>query len=253
MKKTILLLPIVSLMIIYFMTKCGSTQRSTANKQLLPDTIITNLGSNGNHLIITFKKGKAHNHPLMAIWIEDTTGQFIQTLYVAESIGKGTFNHGKVQSGRWEPGPVRRPAALPYWSHQRGIQAQDGLYTPAPENPVIDAYTGPTPQGNFLLKTKTNKDMDQPFKLLFEINQAWDWNDYWTTNKHPNDKDYKTSGQPSIIYSVVINPNQPKNNYNLKAIGHSHYAGRTGKLYKDLSNISSALNITERITVEIKQ
>jgi len=252
MKKLIILLPIALLTIAFLVSKCGSTKKSTASNQLMPDTIITNMGSSGDQLIISFKKGTAHNHPLMAIWIEDTTGQFIQTLYVAKSIGKGTFDHGKVESGKWKPGPVRRPAALPYWSHQRGIQASDGLYTPAPENPVIDAYTGPTPQGDFLLKTQTNKDLNKPFRLLFEINQAWDWNDYWTTNKYPEDQDYKTSGQPSVIYSVVINPDQPKNEYKLKAIGHGHYSGDTGELFRDLSNISSALSITEQIKVELR-
>ncbi|MBW6461035.1 MAG: DUF2271 domain-containing protein [Bacteroidales bacterium] len=43
----------------------------------------------------------------MVIWLEDMDGKYIETLYVAESIGKGIFRHGEKAKGQWMPGPIR--------------------------------------------------------------------------------------------------------------------------------------------------
>lgn len=45
----------------------------------LKDVLSTNFAGDGIELAVEFKKGKSHNNPLMAIWIEDTLGNFIQT------------------------------------------------------------------------------------------------------------------------------------------------------------------------------
>ncbi|MCK4464158.1 MAG: hypothetical protein KAU83_00465 [Bacteroidales bacterium] len=216
------------------------------------DILITNSAGNGIELAVEFKKGKAHNNPLMAIWIEDTLGNFIQTLYVPKSIGSGVFEHGIASQGKWKPGQVRRSAALPYWGHRRGIQAEDGLYIPTRENPVPDAITGPTPLNDFRLETKTNNKNLRQFRILFEINQTWDWNEYWTYNKFPDDEEYQTSCQPALVYSAEIDLNQPKVKYVMEPIGHSHYSGKNGNLYTDLGTITTALEITEEIVVILK-
>ena len=52
------------------------------------DTIHVDYEASGISIDIIFQKGSAHNHPLMALWLEDMTGNYIQTLFVAESIGK---------------------------------------------------------------------------------------------------------------------------------------------------------------------
>ena len=128
--------------------------RGTQVPDIPPDEYSYNNQATGAEIEITFIKGNSHNYPLMAIWAEDETGNFIQTLYVAESIGKGVFKRGDASTGQWLPGEIRRSAALPYWSHRRGIKASDGLYVPDPRNPVPDAYTGPTPPRNFIIRTK---------------------------------------------------------------------------------------------------
>jgi len=218
-----------------------------------PEEMIYNTDNDGLEIEITFIKGKEHNHPLMAVWIESDNGQFIQTLYIAESIGKGVFKRGDPSSGKWMPGEIRRPAALPYWSHRRGIKASDGLFIPEPENPVPDAYTGPTPSGNFILHTKIeNKDI-KTFTIYFEINQSWDWNEYWTNNKCPDDKEYKTSCQPALVYSARIDTDNLQPEYVLRVTGHSHYSGQNGELYDDLSTITTALEIAREIKVKIRK
>ena len=226
-----------------------STTRVPADES--SEHFTSNIGGNGPNLEIVMVKGEGHNHPLMAIWVEDESGRFIQTLYVAQSIGKGIFQHGDASRGFWMPGEIRRPAALPYWSHRRGIKADDGLYVPSPTNPIPDAYTGPTPGKSFLLHTRLNDEKLVKFHVLFEINQTWDWNEFWTNNKYPEDEQYKTSCQPALVYSTFIDLNNLKDEYDMRIIGRSHHAGANGNLYEDLQTLTTALHIADQIIVRI--
>ena len=216
-----------------------------------PDHFTSNPMGQGPELEITFTRGIGHNHPLMAIWVENEKGDFIQTLYVAESIGKGVFRHGDTSKGFWMPGEIRRPAALPRWSHQRGIKAEDGLYLPTPQDPVADAYSGPTPGKSFILHTRLNENPGDRFRILFEINQTWDWNDYWTNNKYPDDEEYKTSCQPALVYMATIDPEESKTEYLMEIIGRSHHSGASGEIYSDLETMTTALHIADEIVVWI--
>ncbi len=215
------------------------------------DTLVTGFQPGGYALELVFIRGEEHNHPLMAVWMEDLDSNYIQTLYIAESIGKGVFRHGDPSSGRWKPGPVRRPAALPYWGHQRGIRADDGYYLPTQDEPMPDAVTGATPKNSFVLQSHTSGDTLREFRVLFEINQSWNWNEYWTNNKFPGDEHYMTSSQPAIVYEAVINLDDPQQAYELKPIGHSHWSGQDGRLFRDLSTITTALDMAESITLSV--
>jgi hypothetical protein len=88
---------------------------------------------------------------------------------------------------------------------------------------------------------------------LFEINQSWDWNEYWTNSKFPDDEQYKTSSQPALIYEAIIDLNSGNKEYEMQAIGHSHYSGKDGNLYTDLSTITTALEIVNKIIIRIKK
>lgn len=215
------------------------------------DTLFTNSEGEGSSLEIYIEKGPEHNHPLMAIWIEDAEGIFVQTLYVSQSIATGTFNYGETSDGRWQRGPKRRPAALPYWSHQRGIQAEDGLYTPSPENPVADAYSGPTPKNDVQLKTILNEELYGEYFVLLEVNQPWDWNEYWTNGKYPGNEEYASSAQPSVVYRGLVDFNEPNLVVKMAPFGHGHYAGENGNLNKDLSSLTTALHIIKSATINV--
>lgn len=245
MKKSFILFPILLLAL-----SCSNNRLPV---EVLPDHFSSNPDGKGPALEIEMRKGEGHNHPLMAIWIENLDGQFIQTLYVAESIGKGVFQHGDASNGSWKPGEIQRPAALPYWSHKRGIKNENGLYLPTPTNPVPDAYTGPTPDQSFILHTKLDEPGLKKFNLLFEINQTWDWNEYWTNNKFPEDEEYKTSCQPALVYAVSINLENPGQEYQMKPIGHSHHSGANGDLFTDLETLSTALHIADEILVRVQE
>ena len=225
---------------------CKSSRLPAAE---IPEKFSSNITGTGAELEIEFIRGEEHNHPLMAIWTEDMDGNYIQTLFVAESLGKGIFQHGDATSGQWLPAAIRRPAALPVWAHSRGIVQPDSLFVPTPENAVPDAYTGATPLISFELNTRLDKAGTEKFYVLFEINQTWDWNEYWTNNKFPDDEVYKSSCQPSLIYRALIDLNDNQKKTPMELIGRGHHSGRNGEIYGDLETMTTALNITKSIQV----
>ena len=248
-----IVLLVAGLSVIVFAAMSPVLQKQRKDKKTsVTDTLITNTGGAGPVLLINFQKGLAHNHPLMAIWVEDTAGNYIQTLYVAQSIATGIFARGDNSTGQWTKGEIRRPAALPYWGHKRGIVAEDGLYLPTPEKPVPDAYTGATPKNDFLLKTRLDKPGPDVFHLLLEINQPWDWNDFWSNAKYMDDYEYKSSAQPAVIYQASIDLNSNNKEFEMKVIGHGHYSGKDGQLYTDVTTLTSALQIAEKIIVKVE-
>lgn len=240
------------LTILFLIPLLLSCKSSKMTDQQAKEYLTVNSEGKGPEVILEFAKGKEHNHPSFVFWAEDMQGNYIQTLFITVSLGTGVFGHGDASTGKWMPGEITRPAAVPYWAHKRGVQTRDGLYMPTKDNPIPDAYTGATPSTNFMIKTKFDRQPPESFRILFEINQSWDWNEYWTNNKYPDDKEYKTSCQPALVYLAEIDLKNPQEFYELKVIGHSHYSGKTGELFTDLSTITTALNIADGIKVSVK-
>ena len=209
-------------------------------------------GKSGTTISLVFEKGKEHNHPLYAIWLADENGKFIETLYISQTIGKGVFPRANRKTGSWMAGEIQRPATLPYWAHQRGIINDNGTYMPTPRQPEVDGVTGATPQSSFKMNLKTSKPLTGKYLLMLELNQSWDWNEYWTNNKFPDDKEYKTSSQPALVYQVSFDTNNLLNVYEMKPVGHSHYSGKDGNLTTDLSSMTTALKIAKKISVYLK-
>ena len=237
-----------SLFIMFFTTPIFS-QKGTEEKI---QQLTTNTGGEGIKLEIEFEKGVSHYFPLIAIWVEDTSGSYLHPLYVAESIARGVFEHGKAEKGHWVKGEKLIPSALPYWGHQRGVKAEDSIFMPTSDNPLPDAYTGATPTSSFVLHTRTNDNVGNTFKILFEINQAWDWNEYWYNSKYPGNKEYIKSAQPALVYEATVDLGEGKSEYIMEPIGHSHPYGAEGTLFPDLSTLTTALKISEKIVVRIE-
>ncbi|MFO8087328.1 MAG: hypothetical protein R6T91_05900 [Bacteroidales bacterium] len=229
--------------------------KSTNKKQADPvyDEFVTNPNATGDWLEVKLTAGPAYNHPVIAIWLEDTNRQFIQTLYVSQTIAKGVFERGKVEQGQWMPGEIQRPSAIPVWSHQHIDEKNEfGNFLPTPEDPVVDALTGPTPLRSFILKAKTNQPITSATVLMLEINQAFDFNEHWVNAKYPDKNEYMKSGQPSIVYRALINPNQERKEFELKPYGHGHYAGENGEVNNDLSTLTTAKKIIGSAMVRIE-
>jgi hypothetical protein len=125
------------------------------------------------------------------------------------------------------------------------------LYIPTPENPVPDALTGATPANDFVILANHNKNLPRKFVVLFEINQAFDYNEFWTNlslNQNPN---YLASGQPSVIYAVTVDLDSPVKEFFLNPIGHGSASGADGLLYTNLETITTAGQITSEVKITI--
>jgi len=229
---------------------------SSCRSQRPADEMITEIRSNAEATVfpitIRVSKGLAFNHPSFAFWIEDPEGNYMETLFVTKSIAKGVFGHGEIAPGKWSsvPGAVRRPAALPYWSHKRNIQSSDGLYAPSPETAVPDAISGATPTTGFVLKTSLTKKPSGKFKLLLEVNQPWDSNKYWVNSKFPDDINYFASLQPSLVYEAIIDPENMEKPVFLNPIGHGEPSGKNGSLNTDITTLTTAKEIFLNIRTE---
>jgi hypothetical protein len=239
------------LVLISFISSCTTIPQSTSDRE--SRLLIEKSFGNGITLEFYFEKGKRHNHPSFAVWIESLEGELIQTIFVTQSVATGYYAYGDAGDGSWlkVPGPAARPASLPYWLHRREIGVAGQL--PDPDNPLPDAYTGATPPASFNMLAETKESLPDRFKVLTEVNQPWDWNRYWTNDKYENEAEYRTSAQPALIYAVEVDLNEPQNIYYLNPIGHSHYSGADGKHYSNLKTFTTALEIFESITLKIKK
>jgi hypothetical protein len=123
---------------------------------------------------------------------------------------------------------------------------------PDEQTAVPDAYSGATPTTDFILTSKSDSKLPDKFRVLLEINQSWDWNDYWTNDKYPGDEYYKYSCQPAVVYEAIIDIRSRGKTIVMHPIGHSHYSGKTGELFGDLTTLTTALHIADSIRVSVK-
>ncbi len=199
------------------------------------------------------KKGDSFKYPMFAAWAEDTLGNYIKTVYVSNTIGTSIYAFKKGVKGQHI---IRRPSGLPVWAHRRNIIAEDGLMIPLGKAPDLDGYTGATPLKDFVIQSQTDLDQYSAINIFFEVNQSYDWNEYYSKDRFPNDSIYTKlgqSGQPSLVFGTRIDFRSLKNkkSYVLRPMGHGHHSGANGTLYKDLTNITTAFNIVERFIITI--
>lgn len=203
-------------------------------------------GENWLHDFPLFLGINIKNPPQFVIWLEDTEGNYISTLFVTKKIATEGWmsNDGN-----------RRKEALPHWCYQRGIIYDDGLYLPTKEEPLIDGISGATPKAGIELKLEPAAYLRQ-FIIKAEFNHSIDFNDAFPENAKEGDSNYSGgdmgSGQPALIYSALIDLDTNIKEYNLQLIGHSSADGTNGDIYEDLSGVTSAERIVKEVIVLIK-
>lgn len=224
--------------------------------------------SNGDepYLTVDFLKGKHFWNPQLAIWLEDSSGNFLETLLVTTSTARGLFYAGRSAANFKESdevktennAPTRRVDALPYWSHRRNLRYSDGYYSPPPSEPLPDAITGATPKENFYFKSPANAiESLESFRIMVEVNVAFDDNEYYSEYDFPEDSLYHSGtgllGQPSLIYATSISRKDAQRYYLLHLMGHGHHSGATGELFPDTGTVTTAKYVVERIVVGINE
>ena len=221
-----------------------------------------NMG-NDNLLSLDIKRAQHFWHPQIAIWTEDTTGHYIETLFVTNATAKGIFSGGRSKenfksldafSSSNNNESYRRVNALPVWSHKRNIKYEDGLYVPTYEQPLVDAISGATPLNNFILETSV--DYEKPFVVKFEINVAFDDNEYYSAYDFPDDDTFHNGtgqlGQPSLVYASNIFPEKNASHQIMKLQGHGHHSAQNGLIYNETNTLTTALEIIAFIVVGYK-
>ena len=203
-----------------------------------------NVGKHWLHSYPLFLGISKLNPPQLAIWLEDTNGRYLTSVYVTYKIARQGWiaNNGN-----------RRKEALPHWCHQRGVLAPDGLYLPTKSAPLPDGITGATPKASKELKL-TLASFSQPLVVKVEVNHSTDFNSYYTKDASPNTPYYSGgsggSGQPSLIYAATITPSSSQP-VTLTLVGHGSPDGSDGKIYPIDQTITSALSIVGSITVQL--
>jgi len=186
------------------------------------------------------------NPPQIAIWLEDTHGNYLSTVYVTH----------KIATQSWQAsGGNRRKEALPHWCYSRGVKYSDGLYLPTKKEPLTDGISGATPQGSFDIKLSPTSSLKQ-FVVKIEINHSTDFNEAFPKSAKEGDLNYsggkEGSGQPAVVYAARIDLLSGGKSFEAKLIGHSSPDGSSGNIYEDTSGLTTALHIVKRITVNIQ-
>jgi hypothetical protein len=185
--------------------------------------------------------------PQIVVWMETLEGKYIDTLYIT-----GKTSNSSYRSKDLAVDVVRRPEALPYWSHKRGIKANDGLYTPEGKSSDLDGIAAATPKVDY--QVAMSAPQMGRYKLMVEVNRTYDFNEFYSKTRFPDDAIYSgsgSSGQPSLIYEAIMDSQKP-GQYILNLIGHGHHSGKDGSLYTDLHNITSAKQILEFIVASVE-
>lgn len=187
--------------------------------------------------------------PQMAFWAEDAEGRFLGTLYVTRALSDSSFQSTDVFSGE----VIRRPEALPVWSHRRGIRYDDGLAVPLPGNTDLDGITAPTPLGHYDLVSSAPEDQGV-VRVFMEINRSYDFNAVWHPERFPDDPVYSgsgSSGQPSLVYMAELDVAAGERFALLEPIGHGHPSGQDGSLTPELAGFDTALELVGPVIAEI--
>ncbi len=207
-------------------------------------------------------KGEHYWHPQMAVWIESEEGDYIATLFVSKATARGLFFGGRNKTNfktfdeqKSRSVSYRRVNALPVWSHSRNVKHEGGMLVPSRSTPLPDAISGETLTDNFILNSSIS-DRSR-FVIKVEINVAFDDNEYYSEYDFPDDDVFHNGtgqlGQPSIIFNALIDMEDHKSYYLMDLVGHGHHSAKNGKIYTDMSRLTTAKAIIERIVVKVNR
>lgn len=228
---------------------------------------------------IEFRKGPFFMWPQYAIWLETMDGQFIQPLYVTSKLAGNNFankvtrkdpqrvftdnpfatgeDENEIFEYQWDAASKderARPESLPVFLHALGVRSAAGAIALGALMPKLDGYAGATMTDNFLLTTTALGELPDQYRIRFEINQSFDFNEYYSSDRFPDDEIYSGNGysaQPSVIYEAVVDRTDKQPLYLLKLVGHGHHSGKDGEINPDTSKLTTARQLVDRIIVEL--
>jgi len=183
--------------------------------------------------------------PQIAIWIEDSSGRFVDTIYVTKKSAKADW---------WFAKGARRPEALPVWSHARGTQAADGSFMPEADHPLPDAVSGATPGATFALAWELPPGLALgTYRIRAELNLSYDWNEAYP-DKLPKSDPRRTrwNGQPSIVWEAALPLGATESSAELMPVGSGSLDGSEGSIRPGLEGLTSSRTIAASIIATYK-
>ena len=203
-------------------------------------------GANYLHDFPLFMGIVRKNPPQLAVWVEDTLGTYLTTVYVTDRIAR----QGWISSGG-----NRRKEALPHWCYSRGVQYADGLYLPTKDEPLTDGISGATSRGSFDLRLSPAGGL-QRFVVKIEVNQSTDFNEVYPESAREGEPGYsggkEGSGQPALVYAADVDLTSGKKEFTARLIGHSSPDGSDGAVSPDVSGCTTALDIVGPVKVTVE-
>ncbi len=176
---------------------------------------------------------KEKREPQFSVWLEDSDGNFIRTLYVTE----------RASHKSWIMSPKEgRPESLPVWYHASKHESSKTKKQDAKDS-QLDAVTSATPKGGIIFNAEIE---NKEYLIKAEFNTSFDYNDFYTK------KNSGVNGQPSVIYSAKIPAdfNNESDEIKLSFEGTGSIDGSDGKVNSDVSNLTTATEIVKLIAVK---
>jgi hypothetical protein len=244
----------------------------------------------GDNLVIDVRKGPYFRWPQYAIWLETMEGEFIQPLFVTQKLAHAGFNNkvalrdkkqvfttdisvyddqtwDKTFSTDASPETATqraRPESLPVFLHQLASQTKRKFFSSSdksvrgssPTTHSIDGFAGATILDNFLLSARSLKSMPDKYRVRLEINQSFDFNTFYSSDRFPDDPIYSGdgyNGQPSVIFEAIVDRQSSQHYYPMSLIGHGHHSGRNGVMHTDMEKITTAKELIDRVIVELRK
>jgi len=178
------------------------------------------------------------NPPQMAVWVEDSDGTFLETLYVSHRTAHQDWRRAPGDDA--VPGEIRRPEALPVWSHRSGADSA------APP----DGMSGATPKGSYRVAGGERAAV----VVFLEVNHSTDFNAAYPPDARRGAANYSGgpwgSGQPSLVYRARLDPSESGSSVELELAGRGSPDGGDGELHGDLSGITTARSILQAVRAE---
>jgi len=172
--------------------------------------------------------------PQFAIWLEKAPEGTIRTVWVSDKTGSGDWG-----------GDATRPVSLPYWVSRWNIETQTRSF-PTPDNPVVDAVTGATPEGEFSVEVMV--PAKSVWNYFIETNVSGDYNDAFPAVGKDGKEDRNGNGQPSIIYKGRITSSSGRRS-TPKLIGRTDQFQNVKTINPDLKGITTAKDLFSVIEV----
>jgi hypothetical protein len=213
----------------------------------------TNTGNSGPGLTIAIDRGSAWVNPVkigfmkvkitpqIALWVQDTSGAFLETIFVTRCFGKQQWRMMK-----FPPDSCGRDMCMPYWLNK---MRASGAKAPTRNAPLPDAVTGATPPGSFTVTTKLKTAL-RVFDVCLELNKSFDFNGQYTNKTKPN----PYNGQPAIVYKARVNLDAAAaSSFAFSYAGHSGSEGKDAALYENKDGISTALDMVKQAKVTLEK